>query len=147
PAYIIVTSERFGCPTSHMWMLNIEVDAFPFLTDAFGVVHNDVRDCSQTPRFEYNGDPRRGIAWQNHTPTVFQNLVFVSWYGHGVRAIDISNPYNMVEVGHAVPAPAGIARSYPVFKDGLMYWVDNDTGLHVARYTGPRADEIPTDLI
>ncbi|MGD9738816.1 MAG: hypothetical protein AB7U48_05410 [Bauldia sp.] len=146
-AYVIVTSERFGCPTSHMWMLNIEVDAFPFLTDAFGVVHNDVRDCSQTPQFEYNGDPRRGIAWQNHNPTVFQNLVFVSWYGHGVRAIDISNPYNMVEVGHAVPAPAGIARSYPVFKDGLMYWVDNDTGLHVARYTGPRADEIPTDLI
>ena len=37
----------------------------------------------------------------------------------------------------------GQARSYPVFKDGLIYWVDNGTGLHVAKYFGPRADELP----
>ena len=42
-----------------------------------------------------------------------------------------------------VGARTGVARTYPVFKDGLIYWVDNDTGLHVARYTGPRADELP----
>jgi hypothetical protein len=30
-----------------------------------------------------------------------------------------------------------------VFRDGLIYWVDNRTGLHVGRYTGPRADELP----
>ena len=30
-----------------------------------------------------------------------------------------------------------------VFRDGLIYWVDNRTGLHVARYNGPRADELP----
>jgi hypothetical protein len=47
------------------------------------------------------------------------------------------------EVGYALPVPQGIARTYPVFKDGLMYWTDNRTGLHVARYTGPYADEIP----
>ena len=29
------------------------------------------------------------------------------------------------------------------FRDGLIYWVDNDTGLHVAKYTGPRSDELP----
>jgi hypothetical protein len=78
---------------------------------------------------------------------VFKNLIFVSWYGHGIRVLDISNPYNMREVGHAVPAPAGIARSYPVFSDGLVYWVDNDTGIHIARYTGPRGNEIPTDRV
>ena len=39
--------------------------------------------------------------------------------------------------------PHGIVRTYPVFKDGLIYWVDNKTGLHVARYTGPRANELP----
>jgi hypothetical protein len=48
------------------------------------------------------------------------------------------------EVGYALPVPQGIARTYPVFRDGLIYWTDNRTGLHVARYTGPRADEIPT---
>ena len=30
-----------------------------------------------------------------------------------------------------------------MFRDGLIYWVDNDTGLHVARHTGPRANELP----
>ncbi|MCC6737345.1 MAG: hypothetical protein IT534_14630, partial [Bauldia sp.] len=147
-AFVIVTSERGNCPTSHMWMVNIEVEAFPFVTDMFGVANNDVRNCSEAPAFEYDGvTPRRSMSLQNHNPTVFQNVVFVSWYGHGVRAIDISNPYNMREVGHAVPAPAGIARSYPVFSEGLMYWVDNDTGLHVARYTGPWAEEIPQELV
>ena len=61
----------------------------------------------------------------------------------GLRVIDISNPFTPREVGHALTVPQGVARTYPIFKDGLIYWVDNDTGLHVARYTGPRADELP----
>lgn len=144
-AYAIITSETFGCPISYMWMVNIANDAFPHVTGAFGPANIEVENCQFTPQFEYNGDPRRSTAWQNHNPTVFENLVFVSWYANGVRAIDISNPFNLREVGHAVPAPAGVARSYPVFSDGLMYWVDNDTGLHVARYTGPRHWEIPQE--
>ena len=35
---------------------------------------------------------RRQVAQQNHNPTVFKNLVFNTWYGHGLRAIDISDP-------------------------------------------------------
>jgi hypothetical protein len=34
-----------------------------------------------------------------------------------------------------------------VFDKGLMYWVDNNTGLHVARYFGPWANEIPTNVV
>ena len=70
-------------------------------------------------------------------------MVFISWYGQGLRAIDISQPQTPREVGHAVTAPHGQARTYPVFKDGLIYWVDKHTGLHVAKYFGPRADELP----
>jgi hypothetical protein len=83
------------------------------------------------------------VPQQNHNPTVFKNLVFTTWYGHGLRAIDISRPQTPREVGYALTVPQGVARTYPIFKDGLIYWVDNDTGLHVARYTGPRADELP----
>jgi len=61
-----------------------------------------------------------------------------------LRVIDIANPMMPREVGYALPVPQGIARTYPVFKDGLMYWADNRTGLHVAKYTGPYANEIPT---
>ena len=80
--------------------------------------------------------PRRAVAQQNHNPTVFKNLVFNGWYGHGIRVIDISNPHTPREVGYAMPVPHGIARTYPVFRDGLIYWVDNRTGLHVATIHG-----------
>ena len=73
----------------------------------------------------------------------FKNLVFNGWYGHGIRVLDISNPHTPREVGYALTLPHGIARTYPVFRDGLIYWVDNRTGLHVGRYMGPRADELP----
>jgi hypothetical protein len=34
-----------------------------------------------------------------------------------------------------------------VFSDGLMYWTGNDTGIHVVRYTGPWAEQIPSDKV
>src|ERR1051326_1758844 len=60
-----------------------------------------------------------------------------------LRVIDISIPQTPREVGYAITVPHGIARTYAVFRDGLIYWVDNKTGLHIARYTGPRANELP----
>jgi hypothetical protein len=33
--------------------------------------------------------------------------------------------------------------SYPDIHNGLIYVGDNHTGLHVFKYTGPRADEVP----
>jgi hypothetical protein len=36
--------------------------------------------------------------------------------------------------------------TYPDFKDGLIYVGDNHTGLHVLKYTGPRADELPEGI-
>jgi len=78
-----------------------------------------------------------------HNPTVLENLVFVGWLGHGVRAIDISNPFNPREVGHARPVPWGDIMTYPDIHDGLIYVGDNHTGLHVLKYAGPHADEVP----
>jgi hypothetical protein len=82
-----------------------------------------------------------------HNPTVLENLVFVNWLGHGTRAIDISNPFNPREVGHARPVPWGDIMSYPDIHNGLIYVGDNHTGLHVFKYTGPRADEIPQGVV
>ncbi len=144
PAWVWITDENFGgCPIMHARMVNVEVEATPVLTSAFAVPDNQLQECLDQSATEPNGEPRRRVAQQNHNPTVFENLVFNSWYGHGIRAIDISNPYNPREVGHIITLPHSIARTYPVFKDGLIYWTDSDTGLHVARYTGPRADELP----
>lgn len=144
PAYVWITDENFGgCPIMHARMVSVEVEATPVMVGAFAIPDNQLEECLAQPGTEPNGDRRRNVAQQNHNPTVFENLVFNSWYGHGIRAIDISNPYMPREVGHIVTLPHSIARTYPVFKDGLIYWADSDSGLHVARYTGPRREELP----
>jgi hypothetical protein len=143
PAYVWVTDENGGCPLNYARMLSIESEIVPIMVGAFAIPDNRVEDCIDQANTEPNGARRRNVAQQNHNPTVFKNLVFNGWYGHGIRVVDISNPHTPREVGYAITLPHGIARTYPVFRDGLIYWVDNKTGLHVARYTGPRADELP----
>ena len=143
PAYVWLSDENGGCPLNYARMVSVESELVPIMVGAFAIPDNLVDECLTQATTEPNGQPRRRIPQQNHNPTVFKNLVFTTWYAHGLRAIDISNPHNPREVGHALTVPQGVARTYPVFKDGLIYWVDNDTGLHVARYTGPRANELP----
>jgi hypothetical protein len=143
PAYVWLTDENGGCPLNYARMVSVESEMTPIMVGAFAIPDNQLDECLEQANTEPNGQPRRNVAQQNHNPTVFKNLVFNTWYGHGLRAIDISRPQTPREVGHAMPVPQGIARTYPVFKDGLIYWADNDTGLHVAKYIGPRADELP----
>ena len=143
PAYVWLTDENGGCPLNYARMVSIEAEATPIMIGAFAIPDNQIDECLEQANTEPSGEPRRRVAQQNHNPTAFKNLVFNTWYGHGLRAIDISLPQNPREVGYALTVPHGIARTYPVFRDGLIYWVDNDTGLHVARYTGPRSNELP----
>src|SRR5262245_32783657 len=143
PGYVWLTDENGGCPLNYARMMSVESEITPIMIGAFAIPDNDLEQCLTQANAEPNGQPRRQVAQQNHNPTIFKNLVFNTWYGHGLRAVDISIPMMPREVGYAMPVPQGIARTYPVFKDGLIYWVDNDTGLHVARYTGPRSNELP----
>lgn len=143
PAYVWLSDENFGCPLMHARMVSVEVETTPVMIGAFAVPDNQLEECLDQANTEPNGTIRRRVFQQNHNPTVFANIVFNGWYGHGIRAIDISNPYMPREVGHAITLPHGTARTYPVFKDGLIYWADSDTGLHVGRYTGPRSNELP----
>ena len=143
PAYVWLSDENGGCPLMHARMVSVESETTPVMVGAFAIPDNQMDECLTQANTEPSGEPRRRVPQQNHNPTIFRNLLFTSWYGHGLRAIDISNPYNPREVGYALTLPHGITRSYPVFKDGLIYWTDSDTGLHVARYTGPRSDELP----
>ena len=143
PAHVWLSDENGGCPLMPARIVSVESEASPVMVGAFAIPDNQMEECLMQAVTEPNGEPRRNVPQQNHNPTVFTNLVFQGWYGHGLRAIDISNPYNPREVGHALPLPHGVTRSYPIFKDGLIYWTDNDAGLRVARYTGPRSAELP----
>jgi hypothetical protein len=143
PAYVWITDENGGCPLNYARMLSVESEIVPIMVGAFAIPDNQLDICLNQETTQPDGSNRRGLAQQNHNPTVFKNLIFNTWYAHGLRVVDISAPQTPREVGYAITVPNGLARTYPVFRDGLIYWCDDGTGLHVARYTGPRANELP----
>ncbi|MBI4199470.1 MAG: hypothetical protein HY535_03240 [Chloroflexi bacterium] len=134
-------------------------DLFPQQESAFKIPENTVERCAETRATFPRVRPGSSAASFNaHKSLVFKNLIFVSWLAGGVRAIDISNPGAPFEAGFffnkpvkETAAPPGFVnpeleiRSYPVLKDGLLYFLDGASGLYVLRYTGPRREEIPRE--
>ena len=144
PAYVVITEEwPFGpCPERGLRILTVESEITPMMVGAHAMSDSLVENCLEQP--VPPGATIRPMM-HAHNPTVLTNLVFVNWLGHGIRAIDISNPFNPEEVGHARPVPWGDVMTYPDIHNGLIYVGDNHTGLHVLKYVGPRADEVPQD--
>ncbi len=146
PAWVVVSDEwPFGpCPERGLRILNVESETNPIMISALAQSDSLIENCVAQPK------PPGALvrAMQHaHNPTVLPHLIIVGWLGHGVRAIDISNPFNPREVGHARPVPWGEIATYPIIHNGLIYVGDNQTGLHVLRYTGPHADEIPGNAV
>jgi hypothetical protein len=68
--------------------------------------------------------------------------------------VDISNPGTPFETGAFFNRPVARTQggtqnpeleiqSYPVLKDGLLHFLDGESGVYVLRYTGPRRGELP----
>ena len=146
PAYVAITEEwPFGpCPERSFRILTVESEINPMMVGAHAMSDSLVDNCLKQPAPP--GSTIRPMM-HAHNPTVLENLVFVNWLGHGIRALDISNPFNPQEVGHARPVPWGDIMTYPDIHNGLIYVGDNHTGLHVFKYTGPRADEVPRGVV
>ena len=146
PAFVVITEEwPFGpCPERGFRILTVESEINPMLVGAHAMSDSLVENCIKQP--VPPGALIRPMM-HAHNPTVLKNLVFVNWLGHGIRAIDISNPFNPREVGHARPVPWGEIMTYPDIHNGLIYVGDNHTGLHVLKYTGPRAEEVPQGVV
>jgi hypothetical protein len=66
----------------------------------------------------------------------------VTWFGGGLRAVDISNPYRPEEVDSFMPTPGAgqqIVQSNDVFVDksrGLVFLIDRLNGLDILELTG-----------
>ena len=89
-----------------------------------------------------------------HNPTLTKNLAFITWHSGGLQVVDISNPRQARRRSpSSLPTPVipilqedpvlssggdkVVAWSYPIIKDGLIYFVDVRNGLYVMRYKGP----------
>ncbi|QSQ21980.1 hypothetical protein JY651_43705 [Pyxidicoccus parkwayensis] len=102
------------------------------------------------------GPESRAVQGASPPPLVFSNLFVEASGPAGLRVWDIANPLLPMEVGVYVPRPVarvversrgespgvGMASS-PLLYNGLLYVTDEDNGLYVLRYKGPRAGELP----
>ena len=158
-------------------------DLFPRVVGVFGLPENQVDRCPMEgvpPGPNTLTAERLRTSHTVHNVLAFPNIMFATWYGGGLRAIDISNPYAPFEVGFFFNKPARevrwcgeetlavrscadpemgpdglpvrvrqinppdvFARSYPIVMNGHIVYSDENMGVYVLKYTGPRAGEIP----
>lgn len=58
-------------------------------------------------------------------------LVYMSWYGQGTRVLDITNPYEPVQVAYF--RPDGTSSYTPLLYEGLVYVADSGRGIDILR--------------
>lgn len=143
--YLVISGEREGadaCAPSAGHVLDVSHAQRPRVISRYLVPRGGESPCT---------------ASQREPPPpqlVFTHLFFGAWDSAGLRAWDIANPMLPMEVGVYVPRPAArvVERlrtgadawlAAPILYNGLFYVTDENSGLYVLRYKGPRAGELP----
>jgi hypothetical protein len=133
-----------------VYMLDVTARENPMTVDTFRVPDGDY--AARGGRF----GPHQFAETQNgalYSPRTNRNLLHCAWFSAGLRILDISDPFDMKEVGHFVPdvtektvtrpgslsAPIEqkVIQTNDVDLDdrGLAYTTDRaGTGLHVIEY-------------
>jgi hypothetical protein len=167
PDLIVHTDEIFDCPPGFGRILDVsdmknpevvkgERPANVVLLSTFRFDYVSDNFDREKKRFICDGDgPGGRSGTTTHLPWFDQrspSLVYITWYDEGVRAMDISNPFAPVFIGHYLSPRTGAPgrndrHTREIFQDpdtGLLYLTDgNGAGLMVLRYTGPIPDKHP----
>jgi hypothetical protein len=137
--YLIVTDEARArkkfWESQFMWVVDIRDETNPIPISTF-----------MPDREKYYDRPGRFGAHNilEHLPAEgpWKDIVFLTYFNAGLRAVDVSDPFDPKEVGHYVPAlPAGqeAIQSNDVGTDehGRLYLIDRwGAGMHILEYTG-----------
>ena len=125
----------------------------PVLASTFNTV------CSANP-IDASCDPRG--TYSSHNVIVEGNTAYFSWYSDGVIVVDISDPYNPVEIARYNPTgPAfeaqngGIQDVWGIFKEENKPWIyasDRNGGLYILKTFGKGSAKVgkatgPTGLV
>ena len=140
-----------GCPWGWTRFVDIEDPVKPKVISEFKLPQNEESFCTQDA-----AHPTTSFA--AHNPTLTKNLAVITWHSGGLQVVDISNPAKPSRAAEFVADPVFpilqedpvlssggdkvVAWSYPIIKDGLIYFVDVRNGLYVMRYKGPFETEI-----
>lgn len=163
--HVVVGDEIYistdGCPFGWMRLIDIgDAVTPPSQRGEFRLAENRPENCDpatkQVTSRNSLGNQIDG-TFSMHNQTLVGRYALVSWYGGGMRIVDVADPAQPAEVGAFVPVPvadtdskpstsAPIYRSesptntsawwvsmwsYPVVRDGLIYVVDTRNGLFI----------------
>ena len=143
PGHLLVASELWTCPFSPIFVVGAADPVRPHIVANVALPENRCADL-----------PADDAIFTAHNALVAGDVAFVTWFGGGVQALDVSDPRAPERVGQFVPGGEGAAEasyvgtypvqvwSYPLLDDGLLYVVDIQSGLHVVRYIGPGAEGV-----
>ena len=127
-----ITDEYFNLPYGHLRFFDVSNLRHPKLLS-----HMVLPETTDTT-IDYNdrtGSTHLGNTWG-------KDLLFLAWYGLGVKAINFSDPKNPYEVGSyqwtANDEDGGMATYDVIFdSEGNLFVTDSEDGVRVLEYTGP----------
>ncbi|HTN70643.1 MAG TPA: hypothetical protein VMO00_06095, partial [Methylomirabilota bacterium] len=116
--------KRAPLPPAFLWIVDITEETHP--------VPISTHVLPPSP----NSDPEFKVGAHQPAEQVYDNILYVTWFSGGLRAVDISNPYSPKEVGYYVPQPGKgqkTVKSNDVFRSegGLLYLMDRYDGLEI----------------
>src|SRR5262249_20301679 len=96
-----------GCPFGMLRTGALGTDGGATLDGQVSLPENDPAKCGQK-----NG------TFSSHNPTVFHDIALLTWYGGGLRAVDLTNPSHPYEDGAYVPKPTFT----PTLRDNRLFF-------------------------
>jgi hypothetical protein len=90
-------------------------------------------------------DPREGFDastnnCSGHYFRMKDGLVYMSWYGQGLRVLDVRDPRNPMQVAYF--RPTGTSSYTPMLHRGLVYVADSARGIDILRLDQPAALQV-----
>ncbi len=100
--FVVITNESTSnqCQENRqlMYITDVSSEAKPFNVSNYQVPESSGDFCNRGGRFGAHS------SHENMTPIYYRRIMFEAWFNAGVRAVDIRDPFNPVEIAFYIPA-------------------------------------------
>jgi hypothetical protein len=148
-----------GCPWGWVRIIDSSNPAHLQIVSEYKIDENQQSFCST---LSSTSTQENFSSYASHNPTVLPDVAILTWHSGGLQAINLSDPIHPTQAGFFLPTPdtlqvgqvhtqdpalepgsnGVIGWSYPIIRNGLIYYIDIANGLYIVRYSGPHADEV-----
>jgi hypothetical protein len=100
--FVVVTNESTNneCRENRqlVYIADVTTESKPFSVSNYQVPEEPGHFCEVGGRFGAHS------SHENFTPIYYKRVMFFAWFNAGVRAVDIRDPFNPVEIAYYIPA-------------------------------------------